>query len=105
MVPGGNYHLKIVIADRIDPVYDSALFIGGGSFNITGEAQNVDFTIPLDLPPYIVCDDNNDGMAQFNLASYNSNLTAEIANPESNVMGYRVKVVALQGKSNESFFG
>ena len=34
VVPGNNYHIKLVIADRNDSSYDSAVFLGGGSFNI-----------------------------------------------------------------------
>ncbi|MEC4051054.1 choice-of-anchor L domain-containing protein [Flavobacterium sp. SUN046] len=34
VIPGNQYHIKIVIADRNDGAYDSAVFIQGGSFNI-----------------------------------------------------------------------
>ncbi|MGV3461425.1 MAG: choice-of-anchor L domain-containing protein [Flavobacterium sp.] len=34
VIPGRQYHIKLVIADRRDALYDSAVFIDGGSFNI-----------------------------------------------------------------------
>ncbi|MEZ4877988.1 MAG: choice-of-anchor L domain-containing protein [Flavobacterium sp.] len=34
VIPGNTYHIKLVIADRNDTQYDSAVFLGGGSFNI-----------------------------------------------------------------------
>jgi large repetitive protein len=34
VIPGNVYHIKLVIADRNDGQYDSAVFLGGGSFNI-----------------------------------------------------------------------
>ena len=34
VIPNHVYHIKLVIADRNDNDYDSAVFLGGGSFNI-----------------------------------------------------------------------
>ncbi|WP_162127122.1 choice-of-anchor L domain-containing protein [Flavobacterium phycosphaerae] len=34
VIPNNVYHIKLVIADRNDNNYDSAVFLGGGSFNI-----------------------------------------------------------------------
>jgi gliding motility-associated-like protein len=34
VVPNNVYHIKLVIADRNDQAYDSAVFLGAGSFNI-----------------------------------------------------------------------
>ena len=34
VIPGQLYHIKLVVADRQDTAYDSAVFIEGGSFNI-----------------------------------------------------------------------
>ncbi|RAR74074.1 choice-of-anchor L domain-containing protein, partial [Flavobacterium aciduliphilum] len=34
VIAGNTYHIKLVIADRNDTAYDSAVFLGGGSFNI-----------------------------------------------------------------------
>jgi len=32
--PGTLYHMKLVVADQGNPLYDSAIFLGGGSFNV-----------------------------------------------------------------------
>lgn len=34
VIPGTTYHIKLVIADETNPQYDSAIFLGGNSFNI-----------------------------------------------------------------------
>ncbi|MBP6556851.1 MAG: choice-of-anchor L domain-containing protein, partial [Flavobacterium sp.] len=34
VIPNNVYHIKLVIADRNDTSYDSAVFLGGGSFDI-----------------------------------------------------------------------
>ncbi|TDP61432.1 choice-of-anchor L domain-containing protein, partial [Flavobacterium dankookense] len=34
VIPGNTYHIKLVIADLDDQQFDSAVFLGGGSFNI-----------------------------------------------------------------------
>ncbi|HLP63601.1 choice-of-anchor L domain-containing protein, partial [Flavobacterium sp.] len=55
VVPNDTYHIKLVVADRNDSALDSAVFLGGGSFNIgqanisgaagTGFEALTDFTI------------------------------------------------------------
>jgi gliding motility-associated-like protein len=35
VIPGETYHIKLVIADEGNYRYDSAIFLGGGSFNFT----------------------------------------------------------------------
>ncbi len=55
VVPNDVYHIKLVIADRNDNALDSAVFLGGGSFNIgqanitgasgTGFEALTDFTV------------------------------------------------------------
>lgn len=41
VIPGVQYHIKLVIADEQNYRYDSAIFIGGGSFNLgTNLGQN-----------------------------------------------------------------
>lgn len=34
VIPGTTYHIKLVIADETNPQFDSAIFLGGGSFSI-----------------------------------------------------------------------
>lgn len=37
VVPGTPYHIKLVVADQGNNLYDSAIFLGGGSFNSVTE--------------------------------------------------------------------
>ena len=63
VIPGRTYHIKLVIADEGNYRYDSAIFLGGGSFNVSanlgdnkliatnnpicqGETYNLDATTP-----------------------------------------------------------
>ena len=63
VIPGRTYHIKLVIADEGNYRYDSAIFLGGGSFNVNanlgenkliatnnpicqGETYNLDATTP-----------------------------------------------------------
>lgn len=62
LVPGHSYHLKIAIADRNDPAYDSALFIE--RINASGPGYITNAGEPNDL---YACDVNLDGVATFNL--------------------------------------
>lgn len=34
VIPGATYHIKLVIADESNPLYDSAIFLGAGSFSV-----------------------------------------------------------------------
>ncbi len=45
MVPGHTYHLKIAIADRVDTIFDSALFIEAGSFNTGNVSSEIQSTL------------------------------------------------------------
>ncbi|WP_333877304.1 choice-of-anchor L domain-containing protein [Flavobacterium sp.] len=45
LTPGVPYHIKLVIADRLDPQSDSAIFISSDSFNIGQDALGPDLTI------------------------------------------------------------
>lgn len=44
VIPGQQYHIKLVIADRNDSSFDSAVFLEGGSFNF-GLELGIDFLI------------------------------------------------------------
>ncbi|MFC7773967.1 T9SS type B sorting domain-containing protein [Flavobacterium sp. GCM10027622] len=42
LIPGQTYHIKIVIADGIDERFDSALFLGGSSFDFSQDVLGPD---------------------------------------------------------------
>ena len=44
LTPGVPYHIKLVIADRVDPQSDSAIFISSDSFNIGQDVLGLDLT-------------------------------------------------------------
>ncbi|MCL9806233.1 T9SS type B sorting domain-containing protein [Flavobacterium amniphilum] len=44
LVPGQTYHIKIVIADGIDTLSDSAIFLGGSSFDFSQDVLGPDIT-------------------------------------------------------------
>ncbi len=37
VTPGTLYHIKLVVADQQNPLYDSAIFLGGGSFAVEND--------------------------------------------------------------------
>jgi gliding motility-associated-like protein len=45
VIPGQQYHIKLVVADRNDSAFDSAVFLKGGSFNIGNIELGGDFLI------------------------------------------------------------
>ena len=45
LVPNRNYHIKLVIADGTDTNYDSAIFLGGSSFQFNNDVLGPDLTI------------------------------------------------------------
>lgn len=45
LTPGVPYHIKLVIADRLDPQSDSAIFMSSDSFNIGQDVLGQDFTL------------------------------------------------------------
>jgi len=55
VTPGVTYHIKLVIADQGDTLYDSAIFLGGGSFNFAIDL-GPDRLLSADNP---VCDGEN----------------------------------------------
>lgn len=50
LTPGVAYHIKLVIADRIDPQSDSAIFISSDSFNIGQDVLGLDLTVANNSP-------------------------------------------------------
>ena len=50
LTPGVSYHIKLVIADRLDPQYDSAIFISSNSFNIGQNVLGFDLTVANGTP-------------------------------------------------------
>ncbi len=55
VIPGNTYHIKLVIADEGNNRYDSAIFLGGGSFNL-GVDLGEDRTFANNNP---VCNNEN----------------------------------------------
>ncbi|MBN8565447.1 MAG: fibronectin type III domain-containing protein, partial [Flavobacteriales bacterium] len=45
VIPNTSYHIKLVIADRQDTLFDSAVFLNGGSFNIGNIELGDDFLV------------------------------------------------------------
>ena len=45
LTPGVQYHIKLVIADRLDPQSDSAIFISANSLNIGQDVLGQDLTV------------------------------------------------------------
>jgi len=43
VIPGHQYHIKLVIADRLDNALDSAVFLEGGSLDIGNVNLGTDF--------------------------------------------------------------
>ena len=71
--PGHSYHIKFVVADYADTIYDSALFIQA---SIPEEPEE---EIIVNGPEYnYACDDNNDGYATFDLGAATQEYVAGI---------------------------
>lgn len=68
VVPGAQYHLKIVIADGGDTGTDSALLLKGGSLELSDTVYPGPYIVFETPPPFVVCEPNTDGYIPFNLA-------------------------------------
>lgn len=56
VTPYTVYHIKLVVADRNDTSWDSAVFLEGGSFNIGQADLGNDLTV---IAGHTVCDGEN----------------------------------------------
>lgn len=85
VVPGTSYHIKLVIADEGNYRYDSAIFLGGGSFTVTTDLGR-DRTLAENNP---LCTDET--------------LTLDATNP--NALGYQwfKNGAALTGETNPQY--
>ena len=64
VIPNNLYKIKMVIADRVDTAYDSAVFIEGGSFAVNNLCQNV-----IKLEAFV--DTNTNGVKDSNEPLFN----------------------------------
>jgi Secretion system C-terminal sorting domain len=97
VLPYNIYHLKIVIADRADPAGDSALFLQGGSFNIGEPVYNGPYVIFDNLEPYETCEENTDGVTEFNM-DWVQYIIEVVGNPNSYTFtSYATEADAQQG--------
>lgn len=63
VIPNNLYKIKLVIADRADSAFDSAVFLEGGSFAISNQCQNA-----INLVAFV--DANNNGIKEPTEISY-----------------------------------
>ncbi|GGD34708.1 DUF7619 domain-containing protein [Flavobacterium orientale] len=80
VVPNTQYRIKLVVADRQDNIFDSAVFIEGGSFALGTQCQNV-----IQLEAFI--DSNGNGVKDagenpYTLGTFNHNINDA---PEMNI--------------------
>lgn len=58
VIPGESYHIRLIIADRQDTIYDSAVFLEAGSFNLGSTIIDLsgieveDGSVLCDVPSY-----------------------------------------------------
>jgi gliding motility-associated-like protein len=104
VIPGNTYHIKLVIADEGNHRYDSAIFLGGGSFNLgvdLGESRTFLRNNPVCASENIVLDATTQGATNYIwklneviLAGQNSNTLSINAphNPINESGTYEVEV-------------
>lgn len=85
VTPGVLYHIKLVVADQGNNLYDSAIFLGGGSFKIE-----------KDLGPDRLIATNNP-------ACINENLILDATEPGNNSYKWFKNNVAIPGATNPTF--
>lgn len=83
--PGTLYHIKLVVADQQNPLFDSAIFLGGGSF----EVEN-------DLGPDRL-------LATSNALCFGENLVLDASYTGNNQYQWFRNGVALAGQTNPTF--
>lgn len=87
VIPGQTYHIKLVIADEGNYRYDSAIFLGGGSFNFgidIGDDRLIADGNPLCPSETLVVDATQTGATGYQWFQNNIALVGEI-NPTYNV--------------------
>jgi gliding motility-associated-like protein len=85
VIPGTKYHIKLVIADETNPLYDSAIFLGGNSFAI-GTDLGIDHLIATNNP---VCQ--------------NQTLTLSTSEPGSNTYKWYKNGTLIPGATNSTY--
>ena len=87
VIPGQTYHIKLVIADEGNYRYDSAIFLGGGSYNFKldiGDDRLIADGNPLCPSETLVVDATQTGATGYQWFQNNIALVGEI-NPTYNV--------------------
>ena len=85
VIPGTTYHIKLVIADEENIRYDSAIFLGGGSFNV-GTDLGPNRLIATDNP---ICDGET--------------FTLDATEPGNNLYQWFKNGVAIVGEINPMY--
>ena len=99
VVPNKEYRIKLVIADRLDAAFDSAIFIEGGSFALDLQCEDV-----FVLEAFI--DENNNGVKDDNEVSFsqgNFEHTANNATP-TNVSYSPAGIVLVPAENDTDSF-
>jgi gliding motility-associated-like protein len=97
VIPGTTYHIKLVIADEGNIRYDSAIFLGGGSFNVgtdLGPNQLIATQNPVCTGETYILDATESGSNTYKWFKNNAEILGE-TNPTytvSNTGVYKVEV-------------